>query len=474
MPEDTKKEITESTVEPAEEETRPVRRRFGKRKRHSMHAWHNLLLAAGVYILIACITLLSLVIPDRSFSESENRTLAQAPKLSGAALRSGSFFSDLSAYLQDQLAGRDGWMSARLQQEKLVGRRQAGDVYLGRSGYLLESPAAPDQQKIERSTAMIKAFADAYPDLHMVMGLVPCAAAVFSDLLPKGAPVRDQMADISAVSSLLEGKVSFVDLYGPLHNDTENQVFYRTDHHWTSRGAMDAFRAMEPNLGISGNDSYESLTVSGSFEGTLSSQTGSHSTGDTIEVFLPTDKELKYYTYYADSQERITSLFVSSKLDEKDQYQVFFGGNHPMIEIRTTADTGRNLLLFKDSYANSFVQFLVPHYDRIVMIDPRYYYENVSALINSEGITDVLFLYSMNIFAQDGSLADVLQAAVGSGGAAETTAPAAETGTTETTEPAAEAGTTETTEPAAEAGTTETTEPAAETVNSETESGVES
>ena len=120
------------------------------------------------------------------------------------------------------------------------------------------------------------------------------------------------------------------------------------------------------------------------------------------------------------------------------------------------------------------------------MIDPRYYYENVSALINSEGITDVLFLYSMNIFAQDGSLADVLQAATGSGGAAETTEPAAETGTTETTEPAAEAGTTETTEPAAEAGTTETTEPAAEagttettepaaeTVNSETESGVES
>lgn len=429
-----------------------------------MHAWHNLLLAAGVYILIACITILSLAIPDRTFSESENRTLAQAPKVSAASLRSGAFFSDLSQYLQDQLAGRDGWMSARLQEEKLVGRRQAGDVYLGRGNYLLESPVTPDQQKIERSTAMIKAFAEAYPNLHMVMGLVPCAAAVFPDLLPKGAPVRDQLADISAAASLLEGKVSFVDLYGPLHNDTENQVFYRTDHHWTSRGALDAFRAMEPNLGIGDKDTYEYMTVSGSFEGTLSSQTGSHAVKDTIEVFLPADKELKYYTYYADTQERITSLFVSSKLDEKDQYQVFFGGNHPMIEIRTTADTGKNLLLFKDSYANSFVQFLVPHYDRIVMIDPRYYYENVAALINSEGITDVLFLYSMNIFAQDGSLADVLQAAVGSSSTAEPAAePAADTGTS---------GTEEAAEPAAEteaAGAEEAAEPAAET-----ESGVES
>lgn len=418
MSDDTRKEPKETETE----ERQSAGRRFGKRRRHSMHAWHNLLLAAGVYILIACITVLSLVIPDRTFSESENRTLAQAPKLSAAALKSGAFFSDLSSYLQDQLAGRDGWMSARLQEEKLVGRRQSGDVYLGRSGFLLESPAAPDQQKLERSASMIKTFAEAYPDLHMVMGLVPCAAAVFPDLLPKGAPVRDQLADINAAVSMLEGSVSVVDLYGPLHNDTENQVYYKTDHHWTSRGALDAFRAMEPNLGIGGNDTYEYMTVSDSFEGTLSSKTGSHTVKDTIEVFLPEDKELKYYTYYADTQERITSLFVSSKLDEKDQYQVFFGGNHPMIEIRTTADTGRNLLLFKDSYANSFVQFLVPHYDRIVMIDPRYYYENVSALINSEGITDVLFLYSMNIFAQDGSLADVLQAAVGSGnvsGAAE-------------------------------------------------------
>ena len=438
MSDDTKNESMGS----AAEEKRTVRRRFGKRRPHSMHAWHNLLLAAGVYILIACIAILSLVIPDRTFSESENRTLAQAPKLSAASVRSGAFFSDLSAYLQDQLAGRDGWMSARLQEEKLVGRRQSGDVYLGRGSYLLESPAVPDQQKIERSTSMIEAFAEANPDLHMVMGLVPCASAVFPELLPKGAPVRNQLADINAAASMLEGKVSFVDLYGPLHGDTENQVFYRTDHHWTSRGALDAFRAMEAELGISGNDTYESLTVSGSFEGTLSSQTGSHTARDTIEVFLPGDKELKYYTYYADSQERITSLFVSSKLDEKDQYQVFFGGNHPMIEIRTTADTGRNLLLFKDSYANSFVQFLVPHYDRIVMIDPRYYYENVSALINSEGITDVLFLYSMNIFAQDSSLADVLQAAVGSGSTAEETGmaePEAGTEYTEMAEP--EAGT---------------------------------
>ena len=75
-------------------------------------------------------------------------------------------------------------------------------------------------------------------------------------------------------------------------------------------------------------------------------------------------------------------------------------------------DNGKSLLIFKDSYANSFVQFLLPYYERIVLVDPRYYYEDVGSLSKSEAITDVLFLYSMNTFATDSSLADVLEQAV--------------------------------------------------------------
>lgn len=387
-------------------------RLFSKRRRHSMRAWQNLLVVAGISIFIVFMAILSLLIPDRTFSSKENRTLAQAPKFSAAALTDGSFFRDLSSYLQDQFAGRDGWVSARLQEEKMVGRRQVGDVFLGRDNYLLESPAVCDQARAERSTAAIRRFAEAYPDLRMVMTLVPCAAAVWPEYLPKGAPVRDQLADIGKIETMLDGAVSFVELQQALHAEDGTQIYYRTDHHWTSRGALAAFQAMQGALGIEGG-SYESLLVSDSFQGTLASKTGSHAARDAIEVFLPTDQDLKYYTYYADTQEKVTSVFVNSKLDENDQYQVFFGGNHPLIQIRTTADTGRNLLLFKDSYANSFVQFLLPYYDRIVVVDPRYYYDNITGLINSESITDVLFLYSMNIFAEDTSLADVLDAAGG-------------------------------------------------------------
>lgn len=78
---------------------------------------------------------------------------------------------------------------------------------------------------------------------------------------------------------------------------------------------------------------------------------------------------------------------------------------------KTTANNGKILLIFKDSYANSFVPFLIPYYQQIVMIDPRYYYDDVEQLMTQRGVTDVLFLYNLSTFSADTALADTLGAA---------------------------------------------------------------
>ena len=381
---------------------------FTEPKRTSARTLQLRITAICAAVIMGAIAVGSLVIPDRAFSDEENRTLAQVPKLTSASLQSGAFFSNLSTYLQDQIAGRDGWMRLKSAELKMSGMKKSGDVYLGKNGYLLETPAEPDFEQLNRSINQIRDFAERYPDLNMVMTLVPCAAAVFPELLPDGAPVRDQLADISYVRERIVDLMPFVEMHTAFRNDSLNQLYYRTDHHWTSRGAMDAFQAMHWDMGIDSVGYFVPLTVSTEFEGTLASQSGSHSQKDTIEVYRPETEDYEYYTYYPDTQERIPSVFVTEKLEEKDQYQVFFGGNHPLLTVRTTVDNGRSLLIFKDSYANSFVQFLLPYYDRIVLVDPRYYYDDVRTLITSEAITDVLFLYSMNTFAADSSLADVL------------------------------------------------------------------
>ena len=91
-------------------------------------------------------------------------------------------------------------------------------------------------------------------------------------------------------------------------------------------------------------------------------------------------------------------------MKKKDAYTVFGGSNHPMYTIETPVTGGKRLLLIKDSYANSFIPFLTQHYREIVVVDPRYYFENLEDLIQSEKVTDVLFLYNANTFFGDDSL----------------------------------------------------------------------
>ena len=92
------------------------------------------------------------------------------------------------------------------------------------------------------------------------------------------------------------------------------------------------------------------------------------------------------------------------KLDTRDKYALFFGGNHAQVKISTPTETDNTLLVLKDSYANSFVPFLAQHYRKIVMVDPRYYYGDLEQLIQVENVQEILYLYNANTFFADTSL----------------------------------------------------------------------
>jgi hypothetical protein len=200
-----------------------------------------------------------------------------------------------------------------------------------------------------------------------------------------------------------------LDATSALQAHAQEDIYYRTDHHWTSLGAYYAFQAVSGSLGLENVvSSYDIYTVTDSFEGTLASKSGSHQVTDSIQVYAPLGTDVSYYVVYPDSTDKVCSIFQSDCLEVKDKYTVFFGGNHSLVEIETTAGNDRSLLVFKDSYANSFMQFLTPYYETIIMVDPRYYYDDIETVLTTYGITDVLYLYSADTFLTDTSLAAVL------------------------------------------------------------------
>ena len=379
-------------------------RRAGYQRNRTQQGVYLCYLLAAVILIFG---LVNIIAPDREFSDSENRALAQSPELTWSSLTDGSYFEGLDDYLADQFVGRDAWISLRLSFTKLMGAKESNGVLLCDDDYLMEKPVAPNQEALDKNLAAISDFAAKNLGLNVCVSIVPTAACVMEDKLPSNVPIRDQQMDIANIQAKLSG-VKFLDVTEALKANTNQELYYRTDHHWTSLGAYYAFLAMADGMKIKPVTDYDIYTVSSTFEGTLASKSGSHGATDIVQVYAP-KTDVDYTVCYVQTGTVTTSLYSRAALDTKDHYTVFFGGNYPRVDISTTADTGRTLLLFKDSYANCMVQFLTPYYDKIIMIDARYYSDNAQALVASENVTDVLFLYNVNTFHEDSTLHSVLQ-----------------------------------------------------------------
>ncbi len=377
-----------------------------RRKENRKLYLHMAYCFAGMVLLLLAA---SIIQPDRKISEEENRVLAEFPKPGLESLKNKDFMIGLENYASDQFVLRDAWISLKVQCDLLAGKREFNGVYLGKKKYLMQIPAEMDEKNTKENLEAINQFYQRNSELKVNMLIVPNAAYIMKDYLPIGAPVRDQKEDMEYIKKQLSDGIRYIDVTETLQQHAKEGIYYKTDHHWTTRGAAYGFNAAAMALDIQGvATEYKIHTVATDFSGTLASRTGYHKAVDTVEVYEPENVEVQYLVSDSDNEEKRPTVYDRAALEGKDKYQVFFGGNHAMVDIMTTNDKGRKLLIFKDSYANCFVPFLIPYYTEVVMIDPRYYYDNIQTMVVNKGITDVLFLYNMDTFLSDNSLADVL------------------------------------------------------------------
>jgi len=354
------------------------------------------LIAAAVILL--GLSLASLLLPDRDFSPNENRYLQQAPRLTTDRIFSGKFTEEAEKYESDQIAYRDLWMGSASWLQRLAGKKDMGGVYLGRDGYYFARLTEDEfpQAQYEKNLRSVDAFFDACNGIDCRVLLAPSPAAVLSDLLPANAPMYDaQLRSEQLTQAVGESRV--IDVKEALASLT--QPYYRTDHHWTTEGARAAYEAWCAATGHTVRE-MPLTAVTDSFRGTLYSKVLlPDSARDTISLA----ETVKVRSVDCDGT--VTdSLYDRSKLAEKDQYAVFFGGNWAKVTIDTGVENGRRLLLVKDSFANAFVPFLTEDYETITMLDLRFFAESVPELMAEEGITDVLVLYELSNFAADRNL----------------------------------------------------------------------
>ena len=361
-------------------------------------------------VILMAVFIANIIIPDKKNSDEENRVLQQLPSFSVSAYKEGRFESKIEDYASDQFILRNGFIRLKTAADTALGGLESNGVYRCRDSYLMEDITVPTKDVKESNTSALTAFKEANPDLKMYFLLAPNAANILSDKLPVAVSTANQnryMDDFfETVESLGITPIDVRDTFKEAKKDT--QLYYRTDHHWTTDGAYLAFEQVNSVMELGNKVTYTDYAVKNDFRGTLASKSGFvNGMDDAIKIYLPAEDSEGYKNsviYYSDTKEKTTQFYQVDSLDTKDAYTVFGGSNHPMYTVRTPLDTDRHLLLIKDSYANSMVPFLSQCFSEIVVVDPRYFYDNIQDIISSESVTDVLFLYNANTFFADMSL----------------------------------------------------------------------
>ena len=313
-----------------------------------------------IVIFVAFLALVSggsLLMKDREFSPNENRYLAEPPRLTVDNILSGKFQDGLENYLRDQICFRDGWITVKTGIQKACKDTDIGGAYVGKDGYDFEKITPEDVDEKQMKDCRV-------------------------------TDVREKLLS---------------------HN--EDYIYYKTDHHWTSEGAYLAYETWCDSTGMESTPlaDLKKQVATKKFRGSLYSKIlDADSAYDSIWTYG--DTKQKAYgsdcSLTIDEKKQTDSCYDTAQLSQKDKYKYFFGDNYGTVQIVSdhARHQDRNLLVIKDSFANTFVPFATENYGQITMIDLRYYNGNVEEYMKEHKITDVLVLYNITNFISDRNL----------------------------------------------------------------------
>ena len=363
-------------------------------------------------ILLLEVMVLHLLLPDKAYSETEKRGLTQLPAFSWEALFEGKLTEHLNDYASDQFPARSSLMKVRMNLSRYLGKRESNGVFYGKGGVLIEEFAEADMQKCADTAGALNDFIATHEFENEWILLSPTAVSVYPERLPLSAVTGDESAWRDAFLSQLSPELEVLDtdtVYEEMKAEG-TEIFYATDHHWRTETAYRVFLENAEACGWTVSELTEGV-VNNRFSGSLASKSGfTPARYDELGVYLNEDEDLDVLVTQAfGDYESFSGFYAYDKLDSANPYEVFLGGNDPVLRISTTADTNRTLLVLKDSYANCFIPFLADSYKTICVIDPRYSANSIDTILSDTEYTDLLVLYNTNTLSQDDSLQMILE-----------------------------------------------------------------
>lgn len=361
-----------------------------------------------VVFILALFGIFCIFMPKKEYSENENRYLESFPAVAAETVISGEYQEKFEQAFSDQFPGRDFFMKSSTATKLMLGFKDTSDIYFGKEGYVFAKTRQReiDQNQYLDNLRYVEYLGQKNPEKTSLI-LVPSPATVLKEYLPKNAPYYDAGAMYKEEEVILK-ETQDIEVYDQIKQYAkQNQVYFKTDHHWTSLGAYAAYASYCEQTGQSKHSYgyFSAKKISDSFYGSMYSK-----------ALAPGLKPDDFYApvnvpqaeVVCDGQNR-KGIYDVEKLMQKDKYAYYFGGNYGEVQISSHTQGKKRMLVIKDSFANSFVPFLMERYGEITMLDLRFYKSSVSQKIAEGNYDQILILYEMSNFANDTNLYKLTQ-----------------------------------------------------------------
>ena len=342
---------------------------------------------------------------EEVFSEAENRTLAGTPKITILTLLNGSFTEELRSFYSDRLPLRPFLLGLYSKTELALGKTEINDTVV--AGDTLYQYPTGNESTLADNMEYYEMFRELMKEKNIPCDLlcIPDALSLTSDSSLPHSYLNDKSLELLHIAEEYSGVITPYDelISAKANGDT---VTFRTDHHWTSLGAYIGYVKYAERIGLTpiSRDALFEEKASDLFLGSSHSKTNIPSgdiTPDALTLLRYVgDSDTKIFYHDTDTVEK--GFYRFSRLDTKDKYSIFLGGNFAHLTVSSSSEKPR-LLLIKDSYANAMIPFLAIHFD-LDVIDPRYIHTKISEIIGNEDYDRVLLLFGIYTLSADTSL----------------------------------------------------------------------
>ncbi len=236
-------------------------------------------------------------------------------------------------------------------------------------------------------------YKNLFGDVTMSIVVAPVSSMVIDN--PKiTSQIPNQKAAMSNMAALCDPSVNFVDTYSEMYAHKDEYLYYKTDHHWTARGAYYAYAAYAKSIGFEPTplDEFDYVLKNEYYQGSMYQYTQDErvkSMYDTVDAYI----SRKPHTMTLTTRQGTTENYNTSVVSFNNTYVAFIAGDNPYTHINVPDNPqDRNVLVLKDSFGNAFVPYLCEHFGNIYVVDTRYSDFDIKTKLADAGITDIVFV----------------------------------------------------------------------------------